>query len=404
MSQFDFDREINREGTSSVKWEFHVHSGAAERWEDTKADRGEDRVLAMWVADMDFRCPEPVIQALRDRVEHGIFGYSAKTDEYVGAVCDWFARRHDWTVEPEWVSPIPGVVPALNVAVRAFTQPGDKVIVQRPVYYPFFRVSRNNGCEIVSNGLILEDGQYRMDFDDLEKKASDPKAKMLILCSPHNPIGRIWTADELTRLAEICARNNVIVIADEIHCDLILPGNSFTPFATLGETAAQNVIVCTAPSKTFNLAGLHNSNMIIPNPELRERFTKAQAAQSLPGMNPFGIVATMAAYREGEPWLDAVLEYIDGNARLVMETFAEHEPRVKPIMPQGTYLQWIDCRELGLGKEALEDLMLNTAKIYFDEGYIFGEEGEGFERINIACPRSLLKQALDRMVAAIKTI
>lgn len=403
MSQFDFDREINREGTSSVKWEFHVHSGAAERWEDTKADRGEDRVLAMWVADMDFRCPEPVIQALRDRVEHGIFGYSAKTDEYVSAVGDWFARRHNWTVEPEWISPIPGVVPALNVAVRAFTQPGDKVIVQRPVYYPFFRVSRNNGCEIVSNGLILEDGQYRMDFDDLEKKAADPKAKMLILCSPHNPIGRVWAADELTRLAEICARNDVIVIADEIHCDLILPGNTFTPFATLGETAAQNVVVCTAPSKTFNLAGLHNSNMIIPNPELRERFTKAQAVQSLPGMNPFGIVATMAAYREGEPWLDAVLEYIAGNAQLVMDTFAEHEPRVKPIMPQGTYLQWIDCRELGLDKDALEDLMLNKAKIYFDEGYIFGEEGEGFERINIACPRPLLKQALDRMVAATKT-
>jgi cystathionine beta-lyase len=404
MSQFDFDQEINREGTSSVKWEYHVHSGKAEFWEDTKANRGDDRLLPMWVADMDFRCPEPVIQALRDRVEHGVFGYSAKSAEYVQAVCDWFGHRHNWSVEPDWVLPIPGVVPALNVAVRAFTQPGDQVIVQRPVYYPFFRVSRNNGCEIVSNGLIYKDGQYSMDFDDLEKKAADPKAKMLILCSPHNPIGRIWTADELSRLAEICARHDVIVIADEIHCDLILPGNSFTPFATLGERAAQNTVICTAPSKSFNLAGLHSSNMIIPNPELRERFATAQAEQSLPGMTPFGIVATMAAYREGEPWLDAVLEYIAGNAQLVMDTFAEHEPRVKPILPQGTYLQWIDCRGLGLDKDALEDLMLNKAKIYFDEGYIFGEEGEGFERINLACPRPLLKQALDRMVKVMKAV
>lgn len=404
MSQFDFDTEINREGTDSVKWEFHVHSGKAEYWDDTKAERGADRVLAMWVADMDFRCPEPVIDALRSRVEHGLFGYSAKGQAYEDAVCGWFARRQNWAVKPEWLSPIPGVVPALNVAVRAFTQPGDKVIVQRPVYYPFFRVSKNNGCEIVSNGLIYQDGRYSIDFDDLEQKAADPKAKMLILCSPHNPIGRVWTAEELTRIADICARNTVIVIADEIHGDLIMPGETFVPFATLGEAAEQNCVVCTAPSKTFNLAGMHTSNMFIPNPELRERFTTAQAAQSLPGMSPFGITATIAAYNEGEPWLDAVMAYITDNAKLVMDTFAAQEPRVKPIMPQGTYLQWLDCRALGLGKDALEDLMINKAKVYFDEGYIFGDEAIGFERINIACPRPLLKRALDRMIAAMKTV
>lgn len=404
MSQFDFDTEINREGTDSVKWEFHVHSGKGEYWEDTKATRGEDRVLAMWVADMDFRCPEPVIDALRRRVEHGLFGYSAKGQAYEEAVCGWFKRRQNWDVKPEWLSPIPGVVPALNVAVRAFTQPGDKVIVQRPVYYPFFRVSKNNGCEIVSNGLIYENGTYTIDFDDLEQKAADPKARMLILCSPHNPIGRVWSAEELARIADICARNKVIVIADEIHGDLIMPGQTFVPFATLGEVAEQNCVVCTAPSKTFNLAGMHSSNMFIPNPELRERFTTAQAAQSLPGMSPFSITATIAAYNEGEPWLDAVIAYITDNAKLVMDTFAAHEPRVKPIMPQGTYLQWLDCRALGLDNDALEDLMLNKAKVYFDEGDIFGAEGEGFERINIACPRPLLKRALDRMIAAMKDV
>jgi cystathionine beta-lyase len=404
MSQFDFDTEINREGTDSVKWEFHVHSGKGEYWEDTKAERGEDRLLAMWVADMDFRCPEPVIDALRRRVDHGLFGYSAKGHAYEDAVCGWFKRRQNWDVKPEWLSPIPGVVPALNVAVRAFTRPGDKVIVQRPVYYPFFRVSKNNGCEIVSNGLIYENGAYSIDFDDLEQTAADPKAKMLILCSPHNPIGRVWTAEELTRVADICARNKVIVIADEIHGDLIMPGETFVPFATLGEAAEQNCVVCTAPSKTFNLAGMHTSNMFIPNPELRERFTTAQAAQSLPGMSPFGITATIAAYNEGEPWLDAVMAYITDNAKLVMDSFATHEPRVKPIMPQGTYLQWLDCRALGLDKDALEDLMLNKAKVYFDEGYIFGAEGEGFERINIACPRPLLKRALDRMITAMKDV
>ena len=404
MTSFDFDRDINREGTNSIKWEFHVHSGAAEYWEDTKADRGDDRVLAMWVADMDFRCPEPVIKALHERVEHGIYGYSTKDDRYTKAVCDWFNRRQAWAVKPEWLVPVSGVVPALNVAVRAFTQPGDRIIVQQPVYYPFFRVTKNNGCEIVSNSLLYRDGTYEMDFEDLEVKAADPKAKMLILCSPHNPIGRIWGAEDLTRIAKICARHGVLVVADEIHGDLILPGGTFTPFATLGNTAADNCIVCTAPSKTFNLAGLHTSNLFIPNPKLRQTYSEVLAQQAFPGMNPFGITATIAAYTEGEPWLKAVLEYVAGNAARVSEVFAQQEPRIKPLQPQGTYLQWLDCKGLGLDKDALEALMLNKAKIYFDEGYIFGPEGEGFERINLACTRALLDKALDRMVKAAASV
>jgi len=401
---FDFDTEIDREGTNSVKWEYHNHGGTPQHWDKASRRHGADRTLAMWVADMDFRCPEPVIRALHERVEHGIFGYSNKTGSYLDAVTGWFARRQGWTIDPDWIVTAPGVVPALNVVVRGFTQPGDKVIVQRPVYYPFFRVTNNNGAEVVSNGLVYENGTYRMDLEDLERKAADPRAKLFIMCSPHNPVGKVWSADDLKAVAEICARNGVLVVADEIHGDLMHPGVKFTPFATLGDVAADNTIVCTAPSKTFNLAGMHTSNLVIPNKEIRERFQKAMAVQGMPGMSPFGIVATEAAYREGEPWLDAVMQYVAGNARRMTEFFSDELPEFKVIQPEGTYLLWFDCRSLGLDQDALEDLMLNKAKIYYDEGYIFGPEGAGFERINIACPRSLLDEALVRMRDAVRAL
>ncbi|NQW08322.1 MAG: pyridoxal phosphate-dependent aminotransferase [Alphaproteobacteria bacterium] len=400
----DLDSEIDREGTGSVKWEYHTHGGQFAHWDKPSRRYGADRTLAMWVADMDFRCPEPVLRALRERIDHGIFGYSAKTDGYVEAVTAWFARRQGFRIDPDWLLTAPGVVPTLNVVVRAFTDPGDTVIVQRPVYYPFFRVTKNNGAEVVSNSLIYENGAYRMDLEDLEAKAADPKAKLLILCSPHNPVGAVWGAEELTAAADICARHGVIVVADEIHGDLMMPGVRFTPFATLGETAAQNTIVCTAPSKTFNLAGLHTSNIIIPNPTIRARFQEVYAAHSLPGMSPFGIVATEAAYREGEPWLDEVMAYVASNVDHMTAFFAAHIPEFTVIRPQGTYLCWFDCRSLGLDADALEDLMLNTAKLYFDEGKIFGPEGDGFERINLACPRSILDDALNRMAHAVETI
>lgn len=398
---FDFDEIIDRENTHSVKWDYHNHGGFAV-WDKTYGRHGADRVLPMWVADMDFRCPPVVTEALGRLAAHGIFGYSAKTDDYVDAVCGWFRERQGWDVQGDWLITAPGVVPTLNVIVRAFTEPGDRVIVQRPVYYPFFRVTHNNGCEVVSNTLILEDGAYRMDLDDLEEKARDPKAKLLILCSPHNPIGKVWDRADLTAVAEICARHGIIVVADEIHGDLMFPGVSFTPFATLGDTAAQNTIVCTAPSKTFNLAGLHTSNIFIPNPDLRACFAETYAAHALPGMNPFGIAATMAAYRGGAEWLDAAMAYIAGNADRLISFFGQEVPEIKAIRPEGTYLQWFDCRALGLDKDALEDLMLNKAKVYFDEGYIFGEEGEGFERINLACPRSTLDEALVRIRDAVR--
>ncbi|SDF95539.1 MalY/PatB family protein [Thalassobaculum litoreum] len=398
---FDFDEIIDRENTHSVKWDYHNHGGFA-AWDKTYGHNGADRVLPMWVADMDFRCPPAVTKALGDLAAHGIFGYSAKTDDYVEAVCTWFRTRQGWDAQGEWLITAPGVVPTLNVVVRAFTQPGDKVIVQRPVYYPFFRVTTNNGCEVVSNSLILEDGAYRMDLEDLEAKAKDPKARLLILCSPHNPIGRVWSAEEQSAVAEICARHGVIVVADEIHGDLMFPGETFTPFATLGDTAAQNTIVCTAPSKTFNLAGLHTSNIFIPNPALREQFAATYALHTLPGMNPFGIAATMAAYRGAGEWLDAVMAYVAGNADRLIAFFGQEVPEIRAIRPQGTYLQWFDCRALGLDKDALEDLMLNRARVYFDEGYIFGDEGAGFERINLACPRSVLDEALVRIRDAVR--
>lgn len=395
--KYDFGEEIPRKGTSSVKWEILSRGGKRQLWDRTDPALGEDRVLPMWVADMDFRVAEPIVEAMRKRLDHPIFGYVARTPNYVGAVIDWMRRRHGWQVDADWIVTTPGVVPALNLAVRAFTRPGDKVLIQRPVYHPFTFAIENNGRSVVSNSLVLEGGRYRMDFADLEAKAADPAVKLAVLCSPHNPVGRVWTADELRQFGEICRRHGVVVVADEIHGDLMLHGNRFTPFGTLGAEFADNAVICTAPSKTFNLAGLHTSNLMIANAELRVAFNREMVGSGLGGMNSFGIVATEAAYRHGEEWLAQALDYISANVDY-LESFArERLPEIKVVHPEGTYLVWMDCRALGLGKLQLEELMLDQAKVYFDEGYIFGPEGEGFERINVACPRSILKMALERI-------
>ena len=398
---FDFDQIIERRGFSSIKWEFRSENGVARHWDETDPGRGEDQVLPMWVADMDFRCPEPVVEALTERARHGIYGYTGKPASYTEAVVDWMGHRHGWTVDPEWILTVDGVVPTLNMAVRSFIEPGDKVLIQPPVYHPFYRSIANNGGEIVTNPLILDDGDYAMDFADLERKASDPAVKLAILCSPHNPVGRIWTEAELRRFGEICQRNQVIVVADEIHGDLILPGNHFTPWGTLGEAFTQQAIICTAASKSFNLAGLHCSNIMIADPVKRAAMASTMRANGMGGMNPFSLLATEVAYREAEDWLDAALVYIAGNAGRVAEVFAEKTPEIKVSPLRGTYLQWFDCRALGLDAEGLEDLMLNKARIYLDEGIIFGPEGAGFERLNLACPRSIVDRALDRITGAI---
>jgi cysteine-S-conjugate beta-lyase len=396
-----FDQEIPRKGTNSVKWEFGFDADRLVHWEQTDKALGAERVLPMWVADMDFRCPQPVVDALVERARHGIFGYAMQTDSYVAALVSWMARRQGWTVAPEWITVTPGVVVALNALVRTFVAPGEKVLIQPPVYPPFYTAITNSGIEIAHNPLIYKQGRYTMDFAGMETLVRDPAVTMAILCNPHNPIGRVWTRDELQRFGELCLENGVLVVADEIHGDLIYPGHVFTPFASLGDAFAENTIVCTAPSKTFNLAGLGTSNIITPNAERRTRFEQTLQTAGLFGVNPFGIVALEAAYTYGEDWLARVMDYVAENFRVLEAYLAQHLPQLTAVRPEGTYLVWLDCSSLGLDKEALERLMLQEAKVFFSEGYHFGVEGEGFERINIACPRSILVEALERIKAAV---
>lgn len=400
----DFDTEVNRQRTGAVKWEVIQDAENPSRWIQTDAYFGERRILPMWVADMDFSCPEPVKNALQERARHGIFGYTQPDEAYFRALIDWMARRHGWDVAKEWVLISHGVVPALHMLVRSFVPPGKKVLVQRPVYYPFFSAIERNNAGVVSNSLVLEDGRYRMDFKDLEKKAADPDVTLAILCSPHNPVGRVWSAEELQTFGEICLAHGVMVVSDEIHGDLVYPGQRFTPYASLDRRLADNSVICTAPSKTFNLAGLQTSNIVIPNKGIREQFQDALRANGIFGVNPFGMVACRAAYEEGEEWLEQLKIYLHRNLCAMMDLFQQQIQHIPVIQPEGTYLVWFDCRALGLNHSELRDLMLNRAGVFLDEGYIFGPEGSGFERINIACPRSVLLEAVQRIVGAVESL
>ena len=399
--KYNFDKQIEREGTNSVKWEFVLKDRRLIQREYTEKYSTPGSLLPLWVADMDFPVPKPVVDALVKRARHGVFGYAAPTDVYYKSVIGWMKRRHDWEIAPEWITVTPGVVPALNMIVRTFVAPGNKVLIQTPVYQPFFTAVSNNNAEIVTNSLKLEDGSYRMDFDDLREKARDPALGMAILCSPHNPVGRVWTEQELLEFGEICLENQMLVVADEIHADLMLNGNRFTPFARINEAFAQNAFVCTAPSKTFNMAGLKTSNIIIANETLRTKFIRTIERSGVFGVNSFGLVALQAAYGEGEEWLAQVIEYIENNLAFLERFIARNIPEIKVIRPEGTYLVWLDCRQLGLDKADLERLVMDEAGVYLDEGYLFGTEGEGFERINIACPRSTLEEALQRIQRAL---
>jgi cystathionine beta-lyase len=394
---YDFDQEIDRRGTHCIKWEFIIEGDNVTFGDHADSKHGRDRLLPMWVADMDFRCAPQVIEALTARAQQGVFGYSRPCDSYFDAVISWIRRRYGWLAERDWIVLTPGVVPAVNMLIQSFVKPGEKVLVQRPVYYPFFDAINNNGAEIVSNSLLYEDGRYSMDFDDLAQKAADPAVTMAILCSPHNPVGRVWTAEELARFGQICHENNVLVVADEIHCDLIYSGEKFTAFAIAGEDFLQKSIICTAASKSFNLAGLKVSNIIIPDEAMRQKLEATIERHGLYGANAFGLVAVEAAYNYGEEWLAAVMAYVEENYRFMADYIAEHLPRLKIVRPEGTYLVWIDFRALGLDPEARKKMMMEVAKVYLDEGEMFGQEGEGFERFNIACPRSILAEALDRI-------
>ncbi|WML42929.1 MalY/PatB family protein [Neobacillus sp. PS3-40] len=389
--KYDFDKEINRINTAS------------EKWDEVENLFGDKDILPMWVADMDFRVPEPVIDAIKDRAEHGIFGYTARTESYYEAVIDWMKRRHNWIVEKEWICHSPGVVPALSLIVQTFTKPGDKIIIQPPVYYPFTKVIEKHGRKIVANPLEFKEGRYMMDYEDLEKKI-DPDTKMIILSSPHNPVGRVWNKEELIRLGEICLKHNILIVSDEIHFDLIYKGHSHTPFASISEEFAQNSIICTAPSKTFNLAGMQTSNIIIPNEKIRTTYINILEIFSISMISSFGLVATESAYRYGEDWLEELLHYLQQNLDFLTNYIETNMKELKVIQPEGTYLVWIDCRGLGMDAKVLEKWMQTKAKVALDEGYIFGQEGEGFTRINIACPRSILEEGLKRIEKAIKVL
>ncbi|WP_077619306.1 MalY/PatB family protein [Bacillus sinesaloumensis] len=387
--KYNFDESINRMQTNSVKWD------------EVENVFGDKEILPMWVADMDFKSPQPVIDAIQKRAEHGIFGYTTRPAAYYEATVGWMKRRHNWNIDKDWICFSPGVVPALHIIVQTFTSPGDKILIQQPVYYPFMSVIEKNGREIVNNPLRYENGRYSMDFDDLEKKI-DTDVKMIILSNPHNPVGRVWTKDELTKLGEICLNHNILIVSDEIHFDLVYKGNVHTPFAAISDQFAQSSITCTAPSKTFNLAGLQTSNIIIPKKEYRERFNQAVEEAFLSITNTFGVTGLIAAYEEGDEWLDQLLDYLKGNLDFLKEYIKSNIPEVKVIEPEATYLVWLDCREFGLDSKELENVIQKQGKVAFDEGYIFGKEGEGFTRINIACPRTLLEEGLKRFAQAIK--
>ena len=384
--KYNFDEIIPRRGTNSYKW-----------------DSAEDAdVLPMWVADMDFRTAPPVVEALRKRVEHGIFGYVRVPDAYYAAVTNWFARRHDWQIEKEWIIYTTGVVPALSAVIKALTAPGDKVMVQTPVYNCFFSSIRNNGCGMIANPLIYRNGTYQIDFADLEQKAADPSVKVLLLCNPHNPAGRVWTKQELTRIGDICIRNNVWVVADEIHCELVFPGHTYIPFASISQEFLMHSVTCTSPSKAFNLAGLQIANIISADTDIRTKIDKAININEVCDVNPFGVEALMAAYNDGEEWLEELKQYLFANYNYLRVYFEEYLPEFPVATLEGTYLVWADCSVLNQSSDETVKTLLEKEKLWVNEGSLYGEAGEGFIRINIACPRQQLIEGLNRLRRALK--
>lgn len=384
----NFDEVINRRNTSSVKWD------------NLKNLYGRDDLIPLWVADMDFKSPPAVIKALKERADHGVYGYTFPSEEYYNAVINWMERRHNWHIDKEWISYAPSVVAALSYCIRAFTEPGDKIIIQTPVYHPFYSTIEENERIVVKNPLIHRDGKYYMDFDDLERKAKDG-AKMLILCSPHNPVGRVWTKEELKRLADICLENNILVVSDEIHFDIVFKGNEHTVFASLSPEVADNCVVLTSPSKTFNLAGLQVSNVIIPNEMLRMKFRKEENKDHISSPNVFAQRALIAAYDHSEEWLDELLKYLEGNRDFFIDYINKRIPKLKVTESEGTYLMWVDCTELGMNPQQLKEFFVNQCKVALNEGKMFSEEGNTFQRFNIGCPRSILEEALNRIERAI---
>ena len=382
MGKFDFDKLIERRGTGCMKWD------------ETPCDD----VLPMWVADMDFEVAPCIQQALQLRVVHGVFGYTHIDDSYFAAVTDWFATRHQWAIDPAWIVPTTGVIPALSCALRALTLPGERVLVHTPVFNCFFSSIRNSGCEIVESQLRRDGDSYVIDFDDFEAKCADEKTTVYLLCNPHNPAGRVWTREELLRIHDICQRHHVRVVADEIHCELVMPGHTYTPFAALSEAAQMQSVTLNSPSKAFNIAGLQVANIICADLELRRRIVRAVNINEVCDLNPFAPIALKAAYTEGGEWLDALNEYIYGNYLELKSFFAEYLPKIEVLRLEGTYLVWVDITSLEFTSDELADLLLREAKLQVSSGTHYGcRGGQGYLRINIACPRSRMMDGLVRM-------
>ncbi len=385
----DFDTVVNRKGTNSLKYDF------------AKQRHMPEDLLPLWVADMDFKTTSYVEDAVKKVAEHGIYGYSEPGESYFEAVRDWILKHHGWEVKPQWLIKTPGVVFAIGMAVKALTEPGDGVLLQLPVYYPFSEIIKDNDRRVVSNDLFLgEDGRYHIDPVDFENKIKTENIKLFLLCNPHNPVGRIWTYDELVTIGDICVRNGVTVVSDEIHEDFAFKGKHI-PFASIKKEYEDISITCTSPSKTFNLAGMLISNIFIPNAQLRRAVRKQTDACGISQLSPVGLAACEAAYRDGGKWYDAMLKYIGENIEYVREYTEKNLPGVDMIEHEGTYLVWIDFRGTGLGTDEIDDLIIHKAKLWLDSGRIFGKVGEGFQRINVACPRSILTEALDRIRTAL---
>ena len=378
----DFDEMICRRGTNSVKWD----------------EAESDDVLPMWVADMDFRTAPVVREAVERRARHGIFGYVHVPDSYYDAVIRWFGRRHGWRMERDWIIYTSGVVPAISAVIKAVTTPGDKVLVQTPVYNCFFSSIRNNGCVMAENRLIYADDTYTIDFDDFERKAADPAVKAFLLCNPHNPAGRVWTAGELRRMGDICLRHGGFVIADEIHCELVMPGYRYTPFASLSDDFLKHSATCTSPSKAFNIAGLQIANITVADPGMRQRVDRAININEVCDVNPFGVEALIAAYSdEGEAWLKELITYLHANYIYLKDFFKANMPQLNVVKLEGTYLVWVDCSALGKTSEEITAVLLEKQKLWLNGGGMYGETERPFVRINIACPRKRLEEGLNKM-------
>lgn len=387
QTTFDFDKLVERRGTHCMKW-----------------DETPDGVLPMWVADMDFEAAPCIREALRKRVEHGVFGYTEVPESYYQSIIDWNKRRHNWQIDRSWLLYTSGVVPALSCTLKALTLPGEKVLVLTPVYNCFFSSIRNSGCEVVESQLVREDDSYRIDFDDFERKCSDEKTTVFVLCNPHNPAGRVWSKEELKRLNDICVRHQVKVVSDEIHCELVMPGYQYTPFASIDSQCLNNSVTLLSPSKSFNTAGFQIAHIVCSDPVLRRRIDRAININEVCDVNPFGPLAVEAAYNEGEAWLDALNHYIYDNYQTLKEFFRESLPMVEVIRMEGTYLVWIDISALEVTSDEAAEALLHDGKVLVNSGTMYGRKaGEGYLRINIACPRSRMMEGLKRIGRTLST-